>query len=330
MAKKSKLLAALDAHRGRDHKLEKQRKQQKQAEKRKKSRKAQEPLHLDEDGGNVITNGTAENQNTDSERWESEESDEGAPLPVGVIDVLLLCLTLTLQQIDISTLDFSESESDSDPIEKPSPMAHTANGQDSIADDPHASDEEDEDEDGHGDIPLSDIDSLPSEEKADIFPHQRLTINNTAALLRAHKSISASASTPFSKHQTHVSHAPISIPDVNDDLTRELAFYKQCLDSANEARAQLKKEHEPFSRPDDYFAEMVKSDEHMRKIKQKMMDEAANKKAAAEARKQRDLKRFGKQVQVAKLQERDKAKREMLGKIEVLKRSILVLFYQSS
>ncbi len=61
----------------------------------------------------------------------------------------------------------------------------------------------------------------------------------------------------------------------------------------------------------------------MGKIKQKMTDEAANKKAAADARKQRDLKKFGKQVQVAKLQERDKAKREMLGKIEVLKRSRL-------
>lgn len=66
---------------------------------------------------------------------------------------------------------------------------------------------------------------------------------------------------------------------------------------------------------------MVKSDEHMGKIKAKMVDEAANKKAAAEARKQRDLKKFGKQVQVAKLQERDKAKRETLDKINLLKRS---------
>ena len=76
-----------------------------------------------------------------------------------------------------------------------------------------------------------------------------------------------------------------------------------------------------FSRPNDYFAEMVKSDEHMGKIKEKMTDEAARKKAASEARKQRDLKKFGKQVQVAKLQERDKAKRETLDKINLLKRS---------
>lgn len=73
---------------------------------------------------------------------------------------------------------------------------------------------------------------------------------------------------------------------------------------------------------------MVKSDEHMGKIKAKMVDEAANKKAAAEARKQRDLKKFGKQVQVAKLQERDKAKRETLDKINLLKRSMVPLLAQ--
>ena len=52
-----------------------------------------------------------------------------------------------------------------------------------------------------------------------------------------------------------------------------------------------------------------------------MTDEAANKMAVAEARKQRDLKKFGKQVQIAKLQERDKSKRATLDKINFLKRS---------
>lgn len=112
---------------------------------------------------------------------------------------------------------------------------------------------------------------------------------------------------------------------MNDDLNRELAFYKQSLDAVTEARILLKREGAPFSRPTDYFAEMVKTDEHMGKIKHKITEEAANKKAAAEARKQRDLKKFGKQVQVAKLQERDKAKRETLDKINLLKRSTLSL-----
>ena len=182
---------------------------------------------------------------------------------------------------------------------------------------------EEEDAEDDEDIPISDIESLASEELADVTPHQRLTINNTTALIKAQKSIALPFSTlSFSDHQSITTSTPVVIPDINDDLTRELAFYKQCLDAANEARKLLRKENFPFSRPNDYFAEMVKSDEHMVKIKHKMTEEAANKKASAEARKQRDLKKFGKQVQIAKLQERDKAKRDTLGKIDLLKRSM--------
>ena len=179
--------------------------------------------------------------------------------------------------------------------------------------------EEADDQDG---IPLSDVESLASEEKGDVLPHQRLTINNTIALTNALKSIALPSELPFSVHQSVTTSEPVAISDVNDDLTRELAFYKQSLDAANEARIRLKKEGIPFSRPTDYFAEMVKSDEHMEKIKSRIIDEAANKKAAADARKQRDLKRFGKQVQMAKLQERNKAKRETLDRINLLKRSL--------
>lgn len=181
---------------------------------------------------------------------------------------------------------------------------------------------DDDDDDDNEDIPLSDLESLASEEKADVLPHQRLTINNTSALLKSLKSIALPwSSLPFSEHQSITSATPVTIASVDDDLNRELAFYKQSLDAVKQARSLLKKEGVPFSRPTDYFAEMVKSDEHMGKIKQKLTDEAANKKAAAEARKQRDLKKFGKAVQVAKLQERDRQKRETMDKINILKRS---------
>jgi rRNA-processing protein EBP2 len=113
----------------------------------------------------------------------------------------------------------------------------------------------------------------------------------------------------------------MDIPDANDDLNRELSFYKTAQTAAYTARKLLKKEGIPFTRPGDYFAEMVKSDEHMGKIKKKLYDEAASKKAAAEARKQRDLKKFGKQVQVAKLQQRAKEKKEAIERINDLKKS---------
>ena len=199
--------------------------------------------------------------------------------------------------------------------------------------DSSSSEDEDEEQDSEDvpqnedeGIPLSDIESLASEDKGDILPYQRLTINNTTALLSAlHRIQLPTSSMPFSEHQSLTTAAPTSIPDIEDDLNRELAFYAQSLSTVNEARTLLKKEGVSFSRPADYFAEMVKSDEHMTKIKQKLIDTAASKKAAADARRQRDLKKFGKQVQVAKLQERDKAKRETLEKINLLKRSTYTL-----
>ena len=59
----------------------------------------------------------------------------------------------------------------------------------------------------------------------------------------------------------------------------------------------------------------------MERIKNKMRDEAAEKKGRQEARRQRDARKFGKQVQIAKEQERAKGKREMLDKVKDLKRS---------
>ena len=48
--------------------------------------------------------------------------------------------------------------------------------------------------------------------------------------------------------------------DIHDDLKRELAFYEMALNSANEARIACKQAGIPFSRPEDFFAEMIKTD----------------------------------------------------------------------
>ncbi|KAM0345164.1 hypothetical protein ACHAPU_006799 [Fusarium lateritium] len=187
-----------------------------------------------------------------------------------------------------------------------------------------AQEEDEEEEEDEEDIPMSDLEDLDDEDKEDIIPHQRLTINNTTALLAALNRIAipTDKSVPFSAHQSLLSATPTAeaITDVQDDLQRELAFYSQSQEAARLARKLLRQEGVPFSRPKDYFAEMIKEDAHMEKVKAKLVEEASNKKAAQEARKMRDLKKFGKQVQVAKIQERHKAKRETLDKIKNLKR----------
>ncbi|KAF2723630.1 Ebp2-domain-containing protein [Polychaeton citri CBS 116435] len=320
MARESKLKAALGRFQGVDYKLERQKQLQKKADKRKRNKsekdgeagalegtiegaeealaKLQQQLGADDDNASDSANGEHENWETDGsdDDEEDEEEEDGG---------------VTLQIFD----DESDSDSEEEDIEEEeleSPAEQKAEGED---------EDDDADEDEDEDIPLSDIESLDEEEKGDVIPYQRLTINNTAALTRSLKSFSLPPNTPFAAAQAVTSAEPVTIPDVEDDLNRELAFYKQSLDAVKEARAKLKKEGAPFSRPADYFAEMVKSEEQMGKVKQKMVDEAARKKASQDARRQRDLKKFGKAVQIAKLQERDKAKKATLDKINVLKRS---------
>jgi rRNA-processing protein EBP2 len=316
---KSKLKSALDNEKGRNIKLEKQRKQEKEARKRKEKNKPQvEEEDVEEDGGvpldevEVKVNGKSKKSKKDKKaapavkepEWETDGSEDEDDSDDDDDDDMP-----ERPALDLSHLEDSESDISSDEEEM---------REEERADDDEDA-EEDEDED---DIPLSDIDSLASEDKGDIIPHQRLTINNTAALTAALNRIQLPYSKlAFSEYQSVTTMEPVEIADVEDDLSRELAFYKQCLSAAKDARGKLKKEGAGFSRPADYFAEMVKSDEHMGKIKQKLIDEAAGKKASAEARKQRDLKKFGKQVQVAKMQERAKEKKDTIEKINLLKRS---------
>jgi rRNA-processing protein EBP2 len=348
MAKTMKLKSALDRHKGVNHKLEKQKKQQKEAEKRKRAKQqpaeAQEGGEEDEEEGEQdadfaalenmlagaevveiggdedvkvdrrqkpskgnrkerraamlaakaaaeaqeISNGAAdeeEHANGEAEGWETDENED------------------TEGGVEVGAMS-DESESDSE-IEN------------EVAED----DEDEYDEDDEEDIPLSDLESLASADKEDMVPHQRLTINNTAALARSLKSFALPASLPFSAVQAVTSEEPVNIPDVEDDLNRELAFYRQSLNAVTEARSKLKAEGVSFSRPTDYFAEMVKSEEQMGKVRAKLLDETARKKASSDARRQRDLKKFGKQVQVAKLQERQKEKTATLDRIQTLKRS---------
>ncbi|ODM18017.1 hypothetical protein SI65_06805 [Aspergillus cristatus] len=267
MPKRSKLLQALDEHKGRDYEAEKQKKLVKAAEKKKAKK----------DDGEDEDVKMGEEEKTEAKPKKSEPKTD-------------------------------DNEDASDDEEEQSEQE----GEENEDEDGEEGDEEEED------IPLSD---LSDDEREDVIPHQRLTINNSAAINTSLKRISfITPKTPFSEHNSLVSKDPIDVPDPNDDINRELAFYKVCQSAALTARNLLKKEGVPFTRPGDYFAEMVKSDEHMGRIKKKLYDEAANKKASAEARKQRDLKKFGKQVQVAKLQQRQKEKRETLEKINALKK----------
>lgn len=97
---------------------------------------------------------------------------------------------------------------------------------------------------------------------------------------------------------------------VDDDITRELAFYSQALEAAREAVRKFKAAGVPWFRPPDYYAEMVKSDGHMARVKQQLVGEQRAIQEAEERRKQREAKKYSKQVQAEKNKEKARNKKK--------------------
>jgi rRNA-processing protein EBP2 len=69
---------------------------------------------------------------------------------------------------------------------------------------------------------------------------------------------------------------------------------------------------------------MVKSDSHMARIRQRLLDEQASIKKSELKRKEREGKKFGKQLQIEKVKERAKSKKDMEARLSNLKRSACV------
>lgn len=104
--------------------------------------------------------------------------------------------------------------------------------------------------------------------------------------------------------------------DVNDDLAREAAFYTQAIEGTRQAFGKLQSMGLPFLRPFDYYAEMVKSDVHMGKVKSRLLVQKKQIEEAEERRKAREAKRISKQVQAEKQKERVKEKKESIESVK--------------
>ncbi|KZT67303.1 eukaryotic rRNA processing [Daedalea quercina L-15889] len=162
---------------------------------------------------------------------------------------------------------------------------------------------------------LSDAESVYE----DAVPQQKVEIDNKIALERIRDTIKLPSGLPWTETLV-VSYSETINVDVDDDLNRELAFYKQALHGAQLAKSLAAKHSLAFTRPPDYFAEMVKSDAHMERIRQRLLDESASIKRSEEKRKEREGKKYGKQVQMEKLQERERSKKDMEERLKGLKR----------
>ncbi|XP_060196743.1 probable rRNA-processing protein EBP2 homolog [Lycium barbarum] len=104
--------------------------------------------------------------------------------------------------------------------------------------------------------------------------------------------------------------------DVNDDLVREHAFYMQGLEGIRQAYINFQSTGEPFLRPADYYAEMVKTDTHMEKVKGRLLAEKRRIEESEERRKARDNKKLAKDIQAQKMKERTKQKKQEIESVK--------------
>jgi len=60
--------------------------------------------------------------------------------------------------------------------------------------------------------------------------------------------------------------------DVHNDFKRETLFYEQAKEAVMQAMARLHADGVTTKRPDDYFAEMAKKDDHMKRVSSLFFD----------------------------------------------------------
>jgi len=72
----------------------------------------------------------------------------------------------------------------------------------------------------------------------------------------------------------------------------------------------------PTKRPEDYFAQMSKTDDHMQKIRQKLLSKQQVQEKVEKIKKLRELKKYGKKVQVEVQQNRLKEKKQLMENVK--------------
>merc|ERR1712154_338111 len=90
--------------------------------------------------------------------------------------------------------------------------------------------------------------------------------------------------------------------DVHNDFKREMSFYQQAQAAVLWAYPRLQTLGVPTLRPTDYFAQMAKTDEHMKKVREKLVEKKTSMERSEKAKKLRELRKFGKKVQQDVLQ----------------------------
>jgi len=113
---------------------------------------------------------------------------------------------------------------------------------------------------------------------------------------------------------------PLDTTTVDDDPIRERAFVSHAMESAREALRQLERNKIPWKRPSNFYAEMLKDDNHMNKVRQELERQENDVQKRAQRRQQKTQQKFSKELR-AEAAKRDSArKREHHVAVEAAKK----------
>ncbi|CAH0554571.1 unnamed protein product [Brassicogethes aeneus] len=115
--------------------------------------------------------------------------------------------------------------------------------------------------------------------------------------------------------------APTDDPVLND-FKREMMFHRQAQAAVQEAIPKLKAMDIATKRPDDYFAEMAKTDAHMQKIREHLMQKQQQQQRSERVKQLRTQRKEGKMIQIQTKLQRQQEKKEMMDQVKKVRKGL--------
>nr|CAD7266844.1 unnamed protein product [Timema shepardi] len=116
--------------------------------------------------------------------------------------------------------------------------------------------------------------------------------------------------------------ASLETDAVFNDFKREMMFHRQAQAAVLIGMPKLKELGVGTRRPDDYFAQMAKTDQHMQKVRENLQKKQFEEARSEKAKKQRQLRKMGKQIQVETKLRRESEKRQLAEEVKKYRKGL--------
>ena len=119
---------------------------------------------------------------------------------------------------------------------------------------------------------------------------------------------------------------PYVAPEVDpvlNDFKRETLFHRQAQAAVMDGIIKLKELGIPTKRPDDYFAEMAKTDEHMQKIRKHLIAKQEGQQRSERVKQLRESRKMSKIIQRETLEKKQADKSKMLNDLKAFRKGKL-------